>query len=83
MKLLSDRREVFMKAVLLTVAILSFIAGGFSLIFSALNFHGYYNILDGSNALFDRLQHRMVFFLALGLVLLIAGAVCLIIRHKI
>ena len=68
-----------MKILLLIVGIICIVAGVLSLMFAALNRHGYYNLLDGENDIYIRLRRRMIIFFAVGIVLAVIGIVCIII----
>ena len=72
-----------MKKLLLVVGILSVIACILLLIFAVLSLLGYYNVLDGSAELYNKLHQRMTISFAAGIVLAVIGAVCFIIRSKI
>ena len=72
-----------MKILWLILGIVSFFACVVSLFFAALNMFGYYNVIDGSAGLYNRLHQRMIVFAVIGIVLAIIGAVCLFIRSKI
>jgi len=71
-----------MKHLLLTVGIISLIACALSLAFSALNWFGYYNVMDGSADLYSRLHQRMTVSLIAGIVLAVIGIVCMVLRTK-
>ena len=59
------------------------IAGIICLLAAALQFYGYYHVLDGSAELYHRLHRRAVVFAAAGLVLTAAGAACVMLRPKL
>ena len=71
-----------MKNLLLILGILLSIAGVISLLFSAIQRYGYYNLLDGDADLYMSLHCRMIIFLIIGIVLVVLGVVCFIIRAK-
>ena len=71
-----------MKKILLVVGILLIVAGVLSLAFAAINWFGYYHVLDGSHDLYERLNRRRIIFGIAGLVLTAIGIVCLIIRGR-
>ena len=72
-----------MNKILLIVGSVIIVACILSLLFSALNLYGYYNVLDGSPSLYKNMHRRMIIFLVLGIVLAIVGTVCFIVRYKI
>ena len=72
-----------MEKILLIVGIISAIACVLFLLFAVVNLIGYYHLLDGAAALYDRLQRRMISFFVIGIVLGILGIVSFIIRSKI
>lgn len=57
-----------MKRLLLILCIITLIIGVLSLLFSALNLFGYYNVLDGTPELYSHLHLRMIGFLVIGIV---------------
>ncbi len=71
-----------MKKLLSIAGIVSLVAGALSLMYSALNWYGYYHVLDGSAELYNRLHQRMTVFLIVGIILAIAGGICLFLRCK-
>ena len=71
-----------MKKILLVVGILLIVAGVLSLAYAAINWFGYYHVLDGSHDLYERLNRRRIIFGIAGLVLTAIGIVCLIIRGR-
>ncbi len=72
-----------MKKLLLIAGILLIVICVVCLLFAALNLHGYYNVLDGSPELYQRLHQRAVVSGLLGAVLGAAGAACLIFRSRL
>lgn len=64
---------------MLIVGIISVIVSVLSLLYSALNRHGYYNLLDGEGDIYTRLHRRMIVFFVIGIVLAVIGIVCVII----
>lgn len=72
-----------MKKLLLIIGILCIAVCVFALIYAVLNCIGYYQLLDGSAELYARLHQRMILFFAVGTVLAVIGAVCLITRSKL
>lgn len=72
-----------MKELLLIVGIISIIACVLSLLYAALNRHGYYHLLDGEGDMYTRLHRRMIVFFVVGIVLAVIGVVCIIIWTKI
>ena len=72
-----------MKKLLLIIGIVILVVCVLFLLFAALNLFGYYHVLDGSPALYDRLHRRMIVFSASGVALAVIGAVCLIVRSRI
>ena len=77
-----DPQKESMRTMLLYAGIALTIAGVLSLSFALLNMFGYYHVLDGPAGLYSRLHRRMIIFQMAGLVLAVAGAVCLIIRSR-
>lgn len=71
-----------MKKFLLIAGILLLIACVLALAFAALQFMAYRHALDGSPAFYDRLHLRMWIFFAIGIVLAILGAVCMVLHFK-
>jgi len=71
-----------MKKFLLVAGIVIIIAGVIALLFSALQQFGYYHLLDGEAEMYIRLHWRMIISLVIGIVLVVIGAVCLIVRTK-
>ena len=71
-----------MKKLLLVVGIVSIIACILFLLFAVLSLLGYYNVLDGSAELYNRLHQRMIISFLVGIVLAVIGTVCFIIRSK-
>ncbi len=53
-----------------------------SLLFAALNLFGYHNVLDGSAELYNRLHQRAIVFFIIGMLLAVAGTVCVIVSVK-
>ena len=72
-----------MKRLLLIVGMISLIACTLSLLFSALNWFGYYHVHDGTAELLNRLNQRMMIFFVIGIVLAVIGIASLIVRSKI
>lgn len=70
-----------MKKFLLIVGIVLVVSCVISLLYAALNFHGYRNIYDGSVELYRRLHQRANIYLAVGIVLAAMGATCFIFRN--
>lgn len=68
-----------MEILLLIVGIICMIAGVLSLLFAALNRHGYYNLHDGEGNIYVRLHRRMIIFFVAGIILAVIGIVCIII----
>lgn len=71
-----------MKKLLSVIGIIAIIAAVLALLFAALNWYSFYNVMDGSAALYDRLQRRMVVSFAIGFVLAVIGVVCRILSGK-
>ena len=72
-----------MKRLLLILGIVIIIVGMIALLFSALQRHVYYHLLDGDAELYSRLHRRMIISFVVGIVLTVIGAVCIIIRSKL
>ena len=77
-----DALEAIMKTVLLVVGIISIIACVLSLLYAALNRHGYYHLLDGDGDMYSRMHRRMIVFFIVGVIFAALATVCLIIRSK-
>ena len=71
-----------MKKMLWIVGIVMIAAAVVFILLAVLHLVGYYNVLDGSAELYDRLHARMICFYAVGGVLAAVGAVCLIVRRR-
>ncbi len=71
-----------MKRTLLIVGIICLVLAALSLLISGFSRFGYYHLLDGSSEQYAGLHRRMIIFLIIGIVLAVAGGVCLIIRAK-
>ncbi len=69
-----------MKKVWLILGIVIIMIGVAALLFSALQRHGYYHLLDGDADLYARLHRRMIVFLVVGILFVVMGAWCIIIR---
>lgn len=72
-----------MKKLLLVIGVAIILAGVIALLFSALSRYVYDHLLDGHADLYIRLHWRMIISLVIGIVLVVIGAVCLIIRTKL
>jgi len=72
-----------MRKVLLIVGIIAFVLCVLTLLYAALNWFGYNHTMDGSAALYDRLHRRMIIHLIAGIVLAVAGTVCMIVRIRL
>ena len=70
-----------MKKLLLITGILIIILGVIALLFSALQRYGYYHLLDGDADMYLGMHRRMIQFLVIGIILVVIGAVCMIIRR--
>lgn len=71
-----------MRKILLILGILLNTVGVLALLFSALQGFGYYHLLDGDADLYTSLHFRMIISLIIGVVLVVFGVVCFIIRNK-
>ena len=71
-----------MKKTLLIVGIIALVIGIAALLWGALNRFMFYNIMDGSFSLYDRLHRTMLISFAVGAVSTVIGIVCLIVRRK-
>jgi len=69
------------KKLLLITGILIIILGVIALLFSALQRYGYYHLLDGDADMYLGMHRRMIQFLVIGIILVVIGAVCMIIRR--
>ncbi len=63
------------------MGILIIIAGVAALLFSALQGYGYYHLLDGDADMYLRMHRRMILFFVIGIVLVVSGTACMIIRR--
>ena len=72
-----------MKKLLLIIGVVVILAGVIALLFSALQRHGYYHLLDADADMYIRSRWRMIISLVIGMVLAAIGTVCLIIRAKL
>ena len=70
-----------MEKLLLITGILIIILGVIALLFSALQGYGYYHLLDGDADMYLGMHRRMIQFLVIGIILVVIGAVCMIIRR--
>ena len=71
-----------MRKLLLIVGIVSLSGCALSLLISAFNRFGYYNVLDGSSALYTRLHQNMTVYFITGIVLAVIGIICMLICFK-
>ena len=71
-----------MKKLLFITGIVSLSAGLVSLAISALSRVGYYHLMDGSADLYSSLYQRMIGCFAAGIILAVAGMICMVIRFK-
>jgi len=71
-----------MKKVLLVVAILIIVACVVALLLGAMSLFGYYHVLDGSQALYDRLHRRATLSFIIAGILAAVAVICFIIRAK-
>ena len=72
-----------MKKLLLILGIVIIIAGVIALLFSALQRHGYYHLLDGDADMYIGLRRKMIIFFVIGIVLEVIGTACIIIRARL
>ena len=72
-----------MKRLFLIIGIVIIIAAVLFLLFALLNMHTYYNLYDGTPAHYRNLHSSMIISFIIGVVLVIIGTVCIIIRNKI
>ena len=70
-----------MKKLLLIIGVATIIVGVIALLFSALQGYGYYHLLDGDADLYIRLHRRMILFFVIGIILVVVGVLCIIIRR--
>ena len=70
-----------MKKLLLIIGILIIIIGVISLLFSALQGYEYYHLLDGDTDMHIGLHRRMIIYFVIGIILVVIGAACIIIRR--
>ena len=71
-----------MKKTLLIIGIIIIVACVISLILALLFRFGYYNVLDGSPSLYDRLHRRMIMALITAGIFAVIAVVCFIARAK-
>lgn len=71
-----------MKKLLLIAGTASLIACALSLMLSALSWHGYYHLFDGSADLYIRLHRRMITCFVMAIVLAVIGAASFVLRAK-
>ena len=57
------------------------IVGVIALLFSVLQRYGYYNLLDGDADMYVGLYRRMILFFVIGIILVVIGVSCIIIRR--
>jgi uncharacterized membrane protein HdeD (DUF308 family) len=69
------RLFLFLGIVLIAAAVLA-------LLFAWLNRFAFYHLMDGSSAQYAGFHHRMIVSFAAGIVLALAGAVCLRMRAR-
>ena len=79
---MSIYRGISMKE-LLIIGIISIIACVLSMLYAALNRHGYYHLHDGEGDMYTRLHRRIIVSFAVGIVLAVIGVACIIIWTKI
>ena len=72
-----------MKKLLLVLEIVIIIVGMIALLFSALQRHGYYHLLDGDADMYIGLRRKMIIFFVIGIVLEVIGTACIIIRARL
>lgn len=72
-----------MKKMLLILGIVCIAACVLFLLFAALQWFGYYHVLDGSSELYDRLHRRGILYSIIGIALAAIGTTCMIIHAKI
>ena len=65
----------------LILGALIIILGVAALLFSALQGYGYYHLLDGDADMYIRLHRRMILFFVIGIILVVIGVSCIIIRR--
>ncbi len=66
-----------MKKLLILIGVIVMIAGLLALFTAAWHRYCFYNVLDGSAALYDRLHRRMNIAFTAGMILEVTGAVCI------
>ncbi len=71
-----------MKKFLLIVGIVLVVACVVSLLYAALNYYGYRNVVDGSAGLYRRLHQKAVTYFSVGTTLAVIGTICLILQSK-
>ena len=70
-----------MKKLLLIIGIVIILVGVIALVFSALQRYGYYHLLDGDADLYTGLHRRMILFFVIGIILVVMGVSCIILRR--
>ena len=70
-----------MKKALLIIGIAVLVLGVIALLLALFFRWAYMGVLDGTQALYDRLHRRMIISLVIGIILAVIGAVCLIVRR--
>ena len=71
-----------MKKRLLIIGVVCLIVCVLALAYAALNWFGYYHVMDGSAELYHRLHQRAFLFFGIGIALAAIGTGCLIVRAK-
>ena len=71
-----------MKKALFIIGIAIVVACAVALIMALFFRFSYYHVLDGSQALYNRLHRRMIISFIAGIVLAVIAAVCFIVRAK-
>ena len=71
-----------MKKLLLVAGIVLIVACVMFLLFAAVYYSGYRNLIDGTAEHYARLHRKAIIFAITGIALALAGAVCMIFRYK-
>ena len=72
-----------MRKALLIIGIIVLALGAIALLLALFFKWAYGGVLDGSQALYDRLHQRMIISFVTGIILAVIGVVCLIVRSKV
>lgn len=71
-----------MKKLFGIIGLIALVSGVLSLLLSLFYRWGYYHLMDGSAHQYTMLRERMLLFLIIGIVLGVAGLICMVIGRK-